>query len=82
MVVAGVGRGRGARVVQLVRARVSAVRAGCARRVAQGGVAEREETIKTTYVVFIFAIVMGLFFWVLDWVLTWLIRLLTGQPPA
>ncbi len=43
---------------------------------------EREETIKTTYVVFIFAIVMGLFFWGLDWVLTWLIRLLTGQPPA
>jgi preprotein translocase subunit SecE len=40
---------------------------------------EREETIKTTYVVFIFAIVMGLFFWVLDWVLTWLTRLLSGQ---
>ena len=43
---------------------------------------EREETIKTTYVVFIFAILMGLFFWGLDWVLTWAIRLLTGQPPA
>jgi preprotein translocase subunit SecE len=42
----------------------------------------REETIKTTYVVFIFAIVMGLFFWGLDWILTWLTRLLTGQPPA
>src|SRR3984957_11413436 len=40
---------------------------------------EREETIKTTYVVFIFAIVMGLFFWGLDWVLTWLARLLIGQ---
>ncbi len=40
---------------------------------------EREETIKTTYVVFIFAIVMGLFFWVLDWGLTWLTRLLSGQ---
>ena len=40
----------------------------------------REETIKTTYVVFIFAIVMGLFFWGLDWVLTWLTRFLTGQP--
>jgi preprotein translocase subunit SecE len=39
----------------------------------------RDETIKTTYVVFIFAIVMGLFFWGLDWVLTWLTRLLTGQ---
>src|SRR5271163_406793 len=40
---------------------------------------EREETIKTTYVVFIFAIVMGIFFWGLDWVLTWLTRILTGQ---
>ncbi len=40
---------------------------------------EREETIKTTYVVFIFAIVMGLFFWGLDWGLTWLTRLLSGQ---
>jgi preprotein translocase subunit SecE len=41
---------------------------------------ERDETVKTTYVVFAFAIVMGLFFWGLDWVLTWLTRLLTGQP--
>jgi preprotein translocase subunit SecE len=40
---------------------------------------EREETIKTTYVVFLFAIVMGVFFWGLDWVLTWLTRLLSGQ---
>jgi|SRR5271170_5279704 preprotein translocase subunit SecE len=40
---------------------------------------EREETIKTTYVVFLFAIVMGIFFWGLDWVLTWLTRLLSGQ---
>jgi preprotein translocase subunit SecE len=40
---------------------------------------EREETIKTTYVVFGFAIVMGLFFWGLDWVLTWMTRFLTGQ---
>jgi preprotein translocase subunit SecE len=39
----------------------------------------RDETIKTTYVVFIFAILMGLFFWGLDWVLTWLTRLMTGQ---
>jgi preprotein translocase subunit SecE len=39
----------------------------------------RDETVKTTYVVFIFAILMGLFFWGLDWVLTWLTRLLTGQ---
>ena len=40
---------------------------------------EREETIKTTYVVFIFAIVMGVFFCGLDWILTWLTRLLSGQ---
>jgi preprotein translocase subunit SecE len=39
----------------------------------------REETIKTTYVVFIFAILMGLFFWALDWALTWLTRWLSGQ---
>ena len=39
----------------------------------------RDETVKTTYVVFIFAIVMGLFFWGLDWVLTWLTRFMTGQ---
>ena len=39
----------------------------------------RDETVKTTYVVFIFTIVMGLFFWGLDWILTWLTRLLTGQ---
>jgi preprotein translocase subunit SecE len=40
---------------------------------------EREETIKTTYVVFGFAVAMGVFFWGLDWVLTWLTRFLTGQ---
>jgi preprotein translocase subunit SecE len=40
---------------------------------------EREETIKTTYVVFIFAIVMGVFFWGLDVGLTFLTRLLGGQ---
>ncbi len=38
----------------------------------------REETIKTTWVVFLFAIAMGLFFWGLDWVLTWMTRLMTG----
>ena len=43
---------------------------------------EREDTVRTTVVVFIFAAVMGLFFWTLDLILTWLIRLLTGQPPA
>jgi preprotein translocase subunit SecE len=40
---------------------------------------EREETIKTTYVVFIFAIAMGVFFWLLDMGLTYLTRLLGGQ---
>ena len=40
---------------------------------------EREETIKTTYVVFGFAVLMGLFFWLLDMGLTFLTRLLGGQ---
>ena len=43
---------------------------------------EREDTFRTTFVVIVFAVVMGVFFWVLDLILTWLIRLLTGQPPA
>ncbi len=43
---------------------------------------EREDTVRTTVLVFAFAAMMGLFFWVLDIILTWLIRLLTGQPPA
>jgi preprotein translocase subunit SecE len=33
-------------------------------------------------VVIVFAVIMGVFFWVLDFILTWLVRLLTGQPPA
>jgi len=40
---------------------------------------EREETIKTTYVVFIFAIAMGVFFWLLDMGLTFMTRVLGGQ---
>ena len=40
---------------------------------------ERDETVKTTYVVFGFAIVMGLFFWLLDMGLTFMTRLLGGQ---
>jgi preprotein translocase subunit SecE len=40
---------------------------------------ERDETMKTTYVVFAFAIALGVFFWGLDWVLTLLTRLFTGQ---
>jgi preprotein translocase subunit SecE len=43
---------------------------------------EREDTVRTTIVVFVFAALMGIFFWGLDWVLTWMIRFLTGQPPA
>ena len=42
----------------------------------------REDTFRTTFMVIVFAIAMGIFFWALDWVLTWLIRLLTGAPPA
>ncbi len=42
----------------------------------------REDTVRTTIMVIAFAIVMGLFFWLLDMILTWMIRLLTGQPPA
>jgi len=40
---------------------------------------DRSETVRTTYIVFIFAIAMGVFFFVLDWVLTWMTRLLGGQ---
>ena len=40
---------------------------------------ERDETVKTTYVVFGFAVVMGLFFWLLDMGLTYMTRLLGGQ---
>jgi preprotein translocase subunit SecE len=43
---------------------------------------QREDTFRTTFVVIVFAVIMGVFFWVLDFILTWLIRLLTGQPPA
>ena len=40
----------------------------------------RTETFQTTYVVIGFAIVMGLFFFVLDWILTWMTRFLGGGP--
>jgi preprotein translocase subunit SecE len=39
----------------------------------------REETVQTTIVVFIFAVLMGVFFFVLDWILTYLTRFLGGQ---
>ena len=38
----------------------------------------RTETFQTTYVVIGFAILMGLFFFVLDWILTGMTRLLGG----
>jgi preprotein translocase subunit SecE len=40
----------------------------------------RTETFQTTYVVIGFAILMGLFFFVLDWILTWMTRFLGGTP--
>lgn len=39
----------------------------------------KDETIQTTVIVFIFAFLMGVFFWGLDWVLTWMTRFLSGQ---
>jgi preprotein translocase subunit SecE len=39
----------------------------------------KDETIKTTYVVFAFAVLMGLFFFVLDWLLTYMTHFLGGQ---
>jgi preprotein translocase subunit SecE len=39
----------------------------------------RQETWMTTAVVFVFAVVMGVFFWLLDLFLAWATRLLTGQ---
>ena len=38
----------------------------------------REETLQTTLVVIVFAIAMGVFFWVLDWALTYMTRFLGG----
>jgi preprotein translocase subunit SecE len=39
----------------------------------------RQETWMTTMVVFIFAVLAGLFFWGLDLLLAWAVKLLTGQ---
>src|SRR5688572_3363383 len=38
-----------------------------------------QETMQTTIVVFVFVIVAGVFFWVLDMVLGWATKFLTGQ---
>jgi len=37
-----------------------------------------DETRKTTLVVFVFVVVLGLFFWVVDWLLAWGTRHLLG----
>ena len=39
----------------------------------------RDETLKTTGVVFLFVVVFGVFFWLLDLVLAWATKALTGQ---
>jgi preprotein translocase subunit SecE len=39
----------------------------------------KDETWKTTLIVFVFAVVAGLFFWLLDLFLAWATRHLTGQ---
>ena len=39
----------------------------------------RQETWMTTAVVFVFTLIAGVFFWLLDLFLAWMVRLLTGQ---
>jgi preprotein translocase subunit SecE len=39
----------------------------------------REETIQTTIAVFVFAVIMGVFFWLLDLSLLYITSYLTGQ---
>jgi preprotein translocase subunit SecE len=39
----------------------------------------RQETGMTTHVVFVFLIIAGVFFWLLDLGLAWATRALTGQ---
>jgi preprotein translocase subunit SecE len=39
----------------------------------------REETIQTTIAVFVFALIMGVFFWLLDLLLLYVTTYLTGQ---
>jgi preprotein translocase subunit SecE len=39
----------------------------------------RQETLMTTLVVFVFVLVAGVFFWALDLILAWATRMLTGQ---
>jgi len=39
----------------------------------------RTEAVQTTITVFVFVLVLGVFFWLLDMGLLWITRLLTGQ---
>ena len=39
----------------------------------------RQETLQTTLVVFVFVLVLGVFFWLVDMLLAWATRHLTGQ---
>ena len=39
----------------------------------------RQEALQTTIAVLVFAMVMGVFFWLLDLFLLWITRILTGQ---
>ena len=39
----------------------------------------RQETMQTTLTVFVFVLIIGIFFWVLDLILLWATRMLTGQ---
>ena len=39
----------------------------------------RQETLQTALAVIVFAVILGVFFWLLDMLLLWLTRLLTGQ---
>jgi len=39
----------------------------------------RQEAVQTTVAVLVFALMMGVFFWLLDMFLLWVTRILTGQ---
>ncbi|HEY5625684.1 MAG TPA: preprotein translocase subunit SecE [Dehalococcoidia bacterium] len=39
----------------------------------------RQETLQTTLVVFVFVLIVGVFFWLVDMLLAWATRHLTGQ---
>ncbi len=42
----------------------------------------RDETLKTTLVVFIFVVIMALFFWIVDAFLAWATRSILGSGPG